>query len=97
MATYITLASWTQKGIEAVKESPARLEDAKKAFNAMGAELKEFYLVTGQYDMVILSEGPDDETMAKVALAIGSKGSVRTQTLRAYTENEYRNIISALP
>ena len=62
----------------------------------MGAELKEVYLATAQFDMVVVSEAPDDETIAKVALAIGSEGSVRTQTLRAYTENEYRNIITAL-
>ena len=63
----------------------------------MGAELKEFYLVQGRYDMVIISEAPDDETVAKVSLAIGSGGAVRTETLRAYKENEYLKIIAALP
>ena len=61
MPTYITLISWTQKGIESVKEGPARLDAAKQAFQAMGAELKEFYLVMGQYDMVVVGEAPDDE------------------------------------
>jgi uncharacterized protein with GYD domain len=97
MATYITLLRWTQKGIENVKESPDRLDAAKKAFQAMGAELKEFYLVQGQYDMVVVSEGPDDETVAKLALVVGSGGAVRTETLRAFTEDEYRKIIAALP
>jgi len=97
MATYIILASYTEKGIREIKESPARLDEAKKAFQAMGAELKEFYLVTGRYDMIVVSEVPDDETVAKLALAIGSTGAVRTETLRAFPEDEYRNIISALP
>jgi len=97
MSTYISLISLTQKGIEKIKESPARLDQAKAAFSAMGAELKEFYLVTGRYDMVVISEAPDDETVAKVALAIASGGSIRTETLRAFTEKEYRNIITALP
>lgn len=97
MATYISLLSFTQQGVENIKESPARLDAAKQAFQAMGAELKGFYLVMGQYDAVVISEGPDDETAAKLALAIGSKGAIRTETLRAFTEDEYRKIISALP
>ena len=97
MATYIILTRYTQQGIENIKKSPARLDVAKKMFQNMGAELKEFYLVTGQYDMVVVAEAPDDETATKLALAIGSKGNVRTETLRAYTEDEYRKIIAALP
>ena len=53
MATYITLINWTQKGLENVKESPARLDAAKKAFQAMGGEIKAFFLVTGRYDMIM--------------------------------------------
>ena len=96
MSTYITLISWTQKGIENVKDSPARLEQAKAAFKAMGAEIKQFYLVVGQYDIVVISEAPDDQTMAKAALSIGAVGSIRTETLRAFPEAEYREIISGL-
>ncbi len=97
MATYIILTNYTQKGIESVKESPARLDAAKQAFKAMGAEMKQFYLVTGRYDIIIVAEAPDDATVAKIALAIGSKGAVRTETFRAFTEGEYRNIIQAIP
>jgi uncharacterized protein with GYD domain len=96
MPTFITLIRLTQKGIENVKESPARLDVAKKAFQAVGAEIKDFYLVTGQYDMVMVSEVPDHETGVKLALAIGSAGAVRTETLHAYTEDEYRKIIASL-
>jgi len=96
MPTYITLASWTQKGIKNIKESPGRLDATKKAFQAAGAELKEFYLVTGKYDMIVVSEAPNDETVAKLTLAIGSSGAVRTETLRAFKEDEYRRIIAAL-
>lgn len=97
MATYITLARFTQQGIEKIKESPDRLDAAKQAFRAMGAELKEFFLVTGTYDLVVISEAPDDETVAKLALSIGVQGNIRTETIRAFTEDEYRSIISALP
>lgn len=97
MPTFVILINWTEEGIKNVKESPNRLDAAKAAFKAAGAELKEFYLVQGQYDMVIIIEGPDAETAAKLSLAIGSAGAIRTETLRAFTEDEYRKIIAALP
>ena len=97
MATYIILMHYTQKGIENVKQSPTRLDAAKKTFKAMGAELKEFYLVAGRYDIVVVAEAPNDETIAKCALDLASKGSVATETLRAFREDEYRKIIAALP
>lgn len=97
MATYITLLSYTQKGIENIKEGPVRLDNAKKLFKSMGAELKEYFLVTGRYDAVVISEAPDDETVAKLALSIAAAGAIRTETLRAYPEEDYRKIISALP
>ena len=97
MATYITLASWTDLGIKDVKESPSRLDKFKAAAQKFGCEIKDFYLVSGKYDMILITEAPDDETMAKLALATGSKGMVRTETLRAYPEGAYREIISALP
>jgi uncharacterized protein with GYD domain len=97
MKTYIVLANFTQKGIENIKEAAARLDETKKAFQSMGARIKDFYLVMGRYDMVLVVEGPDDETAAKLALAIGSRGAVRSETLSAHTEDEYRKIIAALP
>ena len=97
MPTYIHLVQWTQKGIESVKESPDRLDAARRAARAVGGELKEFYLVMGRYDMVVMGEYPDDEAAAKIGLGIASGGSVRTETLRAFTEDEYRKIIAALP
>jgi uncharacterized protein with GYD domain len=97
MPTYITLARWTQKGIEHVKESPARLDTFKQAVKSAGGEVKAFYMVAGQYDMVIVSEAPNDEAIAKVALATGSKGGIRSETLRAFAEDEYRKIIASLP
>ena len=97
MTTYILLARFTQQGIQHIKESPNRLDAGKQAFRSMGAELKEFYLVSGQYDIVTIFEAPDDETMAKVVLALGSKGNVKTETLRAFTEDEYVKLVSDLP
>ena len=97
MATYILLLRYTQQGIANVKESANRLDAAKKFFKSMGAKIKQTFLVQGQYDLVVVAEAPDDETIAKVMLATGSLGNVRTETLRAFTEDEYRKIIAGLP
>jgi len=97
MATYISLIRWTEKGIAEVKKSPDRLETAKKVFKAAGGEMKQFYLVMGRHDMVVISEAPDDETASRMALALGAAGAIRTETLRAFSEDEYRKIIAALP
>lgn len=97
MPTYITLARFTQRGIEHIKEGPARLDEAKKEFESVGARIKEFYLVMGEYDMAVLVEAPDDETVAKLALIIGARGTSRTLTMRAFSEAEYRKIVSELP
>jgi len=97
MPTYISLLRYTEEGAKNIKESPARLDAAKKLFQSMGAELKQWYLVMGQYDAVVVTEGPDDETAAKLLLMIGAQGNIRTETFRAFTEDEYRKIITALP
>lgn len=97
MPTYITLLRFTQKGIETIKEGPGRLETAKQTFRAMGAEMKAFYLTMGQYDAVVISEAPNDETVEKLALTIGSRGNARAEILRAFTEAEYRKIVATLP
>ena len=97
MPTFIILANWTQDGIKNIKESPTRLEAAKKAFKSFGGELKEFYMVMGQYDMVVIGEAPNADALSKIALTIAGGGSVRTETLRAFTEKEYRKIVGDLP
>ncbi|MDX2453216.1 GYD domain-containing protein [Desulfosarcina sp.] len=97
MPTYITLVNYTQKGIENIKESPARLDKVKQAMKAAGGEFKAFYLTMGHYDMVVISEAPNDAVYATTMLAIGAAGAVRSETLKAFPEKEYREIIATLP
>jgi uncharacterized protein with GYD domain len=96
MPTYMTLIHYTQQGIESIKDSPARLDTAKSLFESMGAKIKSFYLAMGKYDVIVISEAPDDETATKLVLTIGSAGAVRTETFRVFSEDEYRNLISEL-
>ena len=97
MATFVILLRFTPQGIGSIKDSPKRLDAAKQAFRAMGAELKQWYLVAGQYDAVVIAEAPDDETATRLLMSLGMKGSVRTVTLRAFSEEETERIIQGLP
>jgi uncharacterized protein with GYD domain len=96
MPTYISLLRWTQQGAQNLTQSPSRLDAARAAFQRVGAQLKDFYMLMGQYDMAVIVEAPDDETVARAILSLSTAGSVRAETSRAFTEEEYRKIISTL-
>jgi uncharacterized protein with GYD domain len=97
MPTYVSLARYTQQGIASVKQGPGRLDAAKEAYRKAGGELKAFYLTMGQYDMIAIAELPNDEAAARMALALGAAGNLRTETSRVFTESEYRKIVGTLP
>ncbi len=97
MPTYISLIQWTQQGVENIKDSPNRLDRAKELFQEAGAEIKHFYMTMGRCDMVAITEAPDDATLARVALMLSSTGGIRLETLKAFTEEEYRDIMASLP
>lgn len=97
MPTYINLINYTDQGIRNVKDSPKRLDAAKKLVKDLGGELKAFYLTLGTYDIVTIVEAPNDEVATKFVLALSSAGNVRTTTLKAFPEAEYRRIIQGLP
>lgn len=96
MATYITLLRWTQQGAANVKESPKRLDAGREAFKKLGVEIKDTYMTMGRYDLVCVIEGPDDDTVAAALLSLGSQGNVQTETLKAWTEDDYRKITGSL-
>ena len=96
MAQYIMLANWTEQGIRNVKDSPGRLDAAKQLCKKHGAEMTAFYMTMGSHDMVAILQAPSDEVVAQIALALGSGGDVRTETLKAFSEAEYRQIVQTL-
>jgi len=97
MPKYISLVKYTSKGVENIKESPSRLDAVKKLCESMDANVEGFYLTMGRYDIVLIMDAPSPETAAKLILKITSGGSVSTETLPAFSEEEYRKIISELP
>jgi uncharacterized protein with GYD domain len=96
MPKYVTLMRFTDQGMRDIKQSPTRLDRAKQALQAVGGELEAFYLAMGKYDAVIVSTAPNDEVVAKVLLQIGAGGNNRTETMRVFTEAEYRKIVGGL-
>jgi uncharacterized protein with GYD domain len=96
VTTYIMLINWTEQGVKNVRESPKRLDAAKKLLGEMGGSFKEFFLTMGDYDMVAVCDAPDDAVAARFALSLGSAGNVRTRTLKAFPEAAYREIINSL-
>ena len=96
MVTYLVLINWTDQGIRNVKESPKRLDAARKLAKDLGGEIKTVYMTQGSFDLALVAELPNDEKLAGFVLKLGSFGYVRTTTLKAYAEDEYRKIIDAL-
>jgi uncharacterized protein with GYD domain len=96
MQTYIALLNWTPQGLQNLRESPSRLDAARKSFEAAGVKMKDFYMVTGRYDMVIICEAPDEGSLARALLSVTSKGAITSETCRAFTEQEYRQIVNGL-
>ena len=96
MSHYVTLIRYTQQGAAKIKGSPARLDAAKKAAEKAGGKIHAWYLTMGKYDAIIISEFPNDEASAKFMLATVALGNVTTQTMKAFTEGEYRKIAASL-
>ena len=98
MATYLMLFSFTQQGIEKVKQLGERVEAARKAIGQMGGELKSFYLILGsEFDTLFILTAPSDEKVAEMALSIAKLGNVRTETHRLFSEEETKKILATLP
>lgn len=97
METYIILGSFTQDGVAKIKDSPARIEAARQATEAAGGKFLSWHLTFGQYDFVVVTQVPDAKVGAAVLLAIGAQGNARTETLRAFTEEEFKGIVQSLP
>jgi uncharacterized protein with GYD domain len=96
MATFIHLISFTDQGIRTVKDSPDRFEAYKAMAEKLGGTVKGVYYTMGQYDMLVILEATDELAMTAI-LKVGSLGNVRTVTLRGFSLEEMKKIISKMP
>jgi len=97
MPTYISLMKLTDEGIKAIKDAPKRIEEAVKGLEAAGGKLIGFYSVFGEYDYVGIAEAPSDEVAMGYLLGLGSRGFVRTVTLKAFPREEFEKIVEGIP
>ncbi len=96
MASYIMLANFTALGMRNITATTQRARDFKKATEKVGIKVKDVYWTMGHYDVVIITEAKDDESMTAMALALGRLGNMTTQTLRAFSTKEMEKIIGKL-
>ncbi len=97
MPSYVILMNLTGQGIKEIKDAPKRIQEGFNAVEAMGGKVKDFYVVMGEYDYVGIGEFPNDETAVAFALALGSQGNVKTTTLKAFSTEEFSEIVKKLP
>ena len=96
MPLYIALVDYTDRGMQAVRQSPSRLDAAKAMLAEMGGRFQAVYMTMGAHDLVFVYEASDDAVAARFALQLGMQGNVRTTTMKAFPEAAYREIIASL-
>jgi uncharacterized protein with GYD domain len=97
MPTYISLVQFTDKGIQAARDTTRRVADWAAKVQSMGVSIKQMYWTLGHYDQVCVFDAPDDETAAGVLLAADMLGNIRTQTMRAFSTSEMEKILAKVP
>ena len=95
MPHYISLVNWTEQGIRTVKESTKRVDAVNALASKLGAKMDVFYTM-GEYDIVAVTEAPNDDAAMQLLVEIGKIGNVRTKTLKAWTVAEATKVLSKL-
>ena len=93
MPTYISLLNFTEQGIKSFQDTLDRAKAASDAMTAAGGSMRDIYYTLGAYDLVVVSEFPDDESATAVLLKLGSQGNVRTTTMRGFSRDEMSRIL----
>jgi uncharacterized protein with GYD domain len=89
MATYILLSSATGEGAETIKRNPERIKEVNQELESLGVKVLQQYAVLGPYDFVNIVDGPDTDTMLRVSVEMGSRGSVKILTLPAVPIDDF--------
>jgi uncharacterized protein with GYD domain len=93
MPHYVSLVNFTDQGIRNFSDSPKRAKAFEDMMGQLGGSVKDIYWTLGAYDLVVVTEAPDDETATAAAFKVSSQGNVRTTTLRAFDADEIRAIV----
>jgi uncharacterized protein with GYD domain len=96
MATYVILATFTDQGIKTAKDSPKRAQAFKQMAETFGVTVKEIFWTQGRYDIVVLTEAPDELSATALNLSLSALGNIRTESLRAFSADEMATIVSKM-
>ena len=96
MPVYVMLANWTDQGVRTIEDNPKRVDAARKSLEDMGGKFISVHMTMGAYDMIVTYDAPDDAVAARFTLLLGKQGNVRTQSLKAFPEEAYRQIVNTL-
>lgn len=94
MPVYVQLIKWTDQGRKVSGTLPDRVAAVQKQVEGMGVKVIGNWVTMGQYDQIAIAEAPDDETVAKIAMLIAGRGNATTETLRCFTMDEVRKLLS---
>ena len=97
MPIYVGLFNFSDAGLRAIRESPARTREVVHWLEDQGFEIHGIYYTLGQYDLVSIVEAPDEESQVKAVLALNQQGFFRTTTMKAYSIDEVADIVEDLP
>ena len=97
MAGYIILGKWSEKGAAEVKNSPERMKQARAAAEKLGGKVVGMWVTMGRYDGVIVLDMPSEQTATLFALGVARQGAATTQTMRAFSEDEFSQLVAKLP
>jgi uncharacterized protein with GYD domain len=89
MPTYIMLSTLTPEGVQTVKNNPTRIKEVNRELEQLGASVKAQWATLGHYDFVNVVEAPDEQTMARVSLELGSRGTTRFETMAAIPIDDF--------
>ena len=89
MPTYIMLSTLTPEGVQTIKNNPGRIKEVNREIEQLGATVKAQWATLGQFDFINVVEAPDDTTMARVSLELGSRGTARYETLAAIPIDDF--------
>lgn len=89
MPLYIMMSNLTDEGRKTVMSNPQRIKEVNREVESMGVKVIAQYVVLGNYDFINVLEAPDNETIAKLALELGSRGTLQTSTLAALTLDDF--------
>jgi uncharacterized protein with GYD domain len=96
MAMYIVLGKFTDQGVKDIRNLRQRVQENMQRGEQLGMKAHGWYLTMGQYDFAVITEAPDDQTMAAQVLGVASRGASRPETLRAFTLDEVDTIIQKM-